>query len=668
MKKLPVRQVHLDFHTGNIPGIGSKFDKEKFQEALKAGHVNSMTVFGKCHHGYHYYPTQVGTVHPGLAPDFDLSGAMMDACHEIGVRAPLYLTLGWSAQDAIDHPEWIARKKDGSYNGCEFDFTADEDTPKPFCSWAHLCSAGGYRQQLYDMTREACERYEQLDGIFYDIVFTYNACYCDHCVSGMRKMGLNPACEADAEKYYQIQKKITLDGLREIILEHHPDATVFFNSGGAEIHMPQWHYASTHFELEDLPTVWGGYDKMPMRARFFSGLGKSYLGMTGKFHRAWGEFGGYKTPGALKYECASLLSNGAAISVGDQMHPLGILDPATYENIGKAYSYVEQIEDYCFDTKETAKLGVMVSLQEESNNAMAKLLLDCHVDFDVVHSPEDLLSFDTVILPDNYRLDEDYGKAFDAFTAQGGKLLMLGGSGLKEQGDEFAFSVPFTYRRKSDYTIDYLEIDRGKAAQTLTEDIVYAPILCYNSAHIVDVNDSADAETFAYVREPYFNRTYGHYCSHANTPYTEEQADYPAAVKCGNIIYVAHELADMYLKQGVTYHRRYFKWLLRQLYQADCVIADLPCQGRLHMVKREEPKQYVLHLMYASPIQRGDVSVLEDFPTLRDTKVTVRVPETIEKAVLIPQNTELPVECGPDGNVITIPEITAHQMLVMEYR
>ena len=49
------RQVHLDFHTSEkIDGIGSRFSKKQFQEALKAGHVNSITVFSKCHHGWAY--------------------------------------------------------------------------------------------------------------------------------------------------------------------------------------------------------------------------------------------------------------------------------------------------------------------------------------------------------------------------------------------------------------------------------------------------------------------------------------------------------------------------------------------------------------------------------------------------------------------------------------
>lgn len=399
---------------------------------------------------------------------------------------------------------------------------------------------------------------------------------------------------------------------------------------------------------------------MPMRARYFSRSGKDYLGMTGKFHRAWGEFGGYKTPEALTFECAALMANGARISVGDQLHPCGEMDMEAYRNIGKAYSYVEQIEEYCFDTTETAKLGIMVSLDAEKNEAMAKLILDCQIDFDIVYNAQNLDHFDTVIIPDNYRLNESWGQAFDAYVKRGGKVLILGGGGLKEDADEFAFSVPFTYKGKSSYDKDYFELSTD---EDLQEEIVTSPILCYSSAHMVE----GEGTRYSFVREPYFSRTYGKYCSHYNTPYGEKRAEYPGAVQNGNILYVAHELAGMYADYGVTYHRRYFKWLLRKLYHKDCVTVEMPSQGRIHLVKREEQKQYVLHLMYASPIQRGGVCVLEDFPALHDVCVEMHVPENILEVTLIPQNQKLAVEKADGKCKFMIPEMTGHQMVVLNY-
>ncbi len=106
------RQVHLDFHTSEfIPGVGEKFDKQQWQDALRAGHVNHINIFAKCHHSWSYYPTRIGNAHPSLK--FDLLGAEIAACHEIGVNCPIYYTVGWSAHDAEVHPEWCVRDKNG---------------------------------------------------------------------------------------------------------------------------------------------------------------------------------------------------------------------------------------------------------------------------------------------------------------------------------------------------------------------------------------------------------------------------------------------------------------------------------------------------------------------------------------------------------------------------
>ena len=204
MRKLPARQVHLDFHTSpHIPGVGSRFDKAQFQAALKEGNVNSITVFAKCHHGYCYYPTRVGTQHPTMTPGFDLTGAMIEAAHEIGVAAPVYITAGWSALDAQRHPEWCMLDKNGVKRDNGSDPNAGPDDPRPACTWDHLCLSGDYARHIYDITREVCDRYADLDGLFYDIVFLNRACYCPNCMAGMKAEGLNPENERDAEEYYR---------------------------------------------------------------------------------------------------------------------------------------------------------------------------------------------------------------------------------------------------------------------------------------------------------------------------------------------------------------------------------------------------------------------------------------------------------------------------------
>src|SRR3989339_158794 len=105
MHKLRFRQVHLDFHTSpDIERVGSKFDKKQFQKALRAGYVDSITCFAKCHHGWSYYETKVGLKHPHL--QIDLLRAQYDACREIGVNVPIYLSAGLDNAISHCHPEW----------------------------------------------------------------------------------------------------------------------------------------------------------------------------------------------------------------------------------------------------------------------------------------------------------------------------------------------------------------------------------------------------------------------------------------------------------------------------------------------------------------------------------------------------------------------------------
>lgn len=61
---------------------------------------------------------------------------MIDAAHEIGVRAPVYITAGWSHYDSMMHPEWRSVSKDGSYTSNEcMPVEGDGDTFKPNYSW-----------------------------------------------------------------------------------------------------------------------------------------------------------------------------------------------------------------------------------------------------------------------------------------------------------------------------------------------------------------------------------------------------------------------------------------------------------------------------------------------------------------------------------------------------
>ena len=80
----PPRLPHLG---STSRGVGAAFDPETFVATLKAAHVNSITMFAKCHHGWSYYPTKVGAPHPNLARP-DLLGDMVGGAERRRYRMP----------------------------------------------------------------------------------------------------------------------------------------------------------------------------------------------------------------------------------------------------------------------------------------------------------------------------------------------------------------------------------------------------------------------------------------------------------------------------------------------------------------------------------------------------------------------------------------------------
>jgi len=495
-----------------------------------------------------------------------------------------------------------------------------------------------------------------VDGIFFDINFV-PTCFCAACREGMRREGLNPENPADADAYNTRKWRRFAEACRAVLHEHHPDATCFFN-GGANVFRPQFHDCHTHFELEDLPTTWGGYDKFPPRAKYFARTGKPYLAMSGKFHTSWGEFGGFKRPEALRYEAAAMVAFGARCSFGDQMHPSGKMDPATYRLIGHAYRYIERIEKWCFDTEETTRLGVFVPSDEKSFQGVAQALMEKQLDFDIARPDDDLSRYDAVILPDAVPLDEGLAERLNAFAAAGGGLLVTGRSGLEAGGRGFVLNVGADHIGPALYENDYVRV--GSA---LGKGLVRSPVLCYHPAERVA---PTDGETLAAVHEPYFDRTYAHYCSHRNTPPRPRRARHPAAVRRGTVVYLAHPVFRMYHEFGAPFHRDYAVNALRLVYPRPVLEVEMPSAGRVHLVRRPGENCCVLHLLYAPPLRRGVASVIEDVPPLRRVKVCLRLPEAVRRATLEPQGRALPLRREGDEVRLTVPRVEGHQMVVLE--
>jgi hypothetical protein len=657
--------VHLDFHTsGLIPGIGARFSKRSFQEALKVGQVNSITLFAKCHHGWSYHRTKVGRRHPGLR--FDLLDRQIEACRAIDVRCPIYLSAGLDEHMAMEHPEWVVKNRDGTtYAPLEAQWFKQMRFNSPYLDY--LC----------DQIREVVARWPDNDGIFLDIVGP-RLDYSEGALRDMRHGGFDPESEADVAAYAQLTLATYYERTNAAVRSVRTDTPVFHNGG----HVPvggRFNACNSHLELESLPTGGWGYDHFALSARYAITTDRDYLGMTGKFHTTWGEFGGFKRAAALRYECAAMLAYGAKCSIGDQLHPDGAMNPDTYRLIGEAYAEVGRKEPWCDGVRPVAKIALISAEHPQpparsaltvsaADEGVSRMLLELHLPFVVLDEDASWRGCDLVILPETTVLTSARLRRLRQHLARGGRVLAAGSGLLKPAGEAFAIDVGARLLGRSSYDPDYL------LATALTPDVaVRSPVVIHGGAYEVK---PTGARVLVERRVPYFNRTWEHFCSHQHTPDAPQPAG-PAALLTTQIAWFAHDIFSAYRQLGQPVYRDFVAAALRHLLGASWPVhTSLPTDGRINVLEQPDGQRYVVHLLYAPKSLRGwtnkrgrrlAVEIIEDLVPLSEVAVAVRVPRRVREVRLVPDGDTLPFTQRDGAVAFTVPQFTCHQMITLSY-
>lgn len=290
----------------------------------------------------------------------------------------------------------------------------------------------------------------------------------------------------------------------------------------------------------------------------------------------------------------------------------------------------------------------------------AKMLLENQVNFLITNNLNDWSNLETIIVPGECEFTRSDQEKFDGFLSEGGKLILMGKAGLDPDKDEFIFDIGADYTGEATADIDYTI-----AGEKLLKDLPTAPFLNYFPA--LRVRPHPGTEILATIREPYFNRTLSHYSSHRNTPFKLTDADHPAVINKGNITYIASDLAGMYHTSGAKVHRDLFNNVLDLVFTSRMLEVDLPSQGRANLLHQPEHRRYVAHLLYASPITRGDTELIEDLVPIYGTRVKLNVPETVRSVRLIPHNEDLEIITADTGIFVIVPEFRCHTAVVFEY-
>ena len=118
----------------------------------------------------------------------------------------------------------------------------------------------------------------------------------------------------------------------------------------------------------------------------------------------------------------SSVANGAKVSIGDQLHPLGKMEPATYKLIGEAFADIETKEPWLDDVESVADIAILS--QEALFGHMhpgecppgknswtgatgaSRILLEGKYLFDVVDCDGDFDKYKLIIMTDDEMIDD----------------------------------------------------------------------------------------------------------------------------------------------------------------------------------------------------------------------------------------------------------------------
>ncbi len=658
-EQFPRRTIHLDFHTSpHIPDVGVDFDADAFARTFNDAHVDSVTVFAKCHHGRLYFDTDRPERHPGLDRGLDLMGQQIEALHGVGIKAPIYVSIQCDEYAADLHQDWVALTP-------ELVQVRHPMTDAYHAGWQTLDMSSPYQEFVAGQIEEILGRYGPVDGMFLDMCWDQPSS-SRWAMAGMKRDGLDPASAEDRANYARSVAHRYMQRFSTMIAAHlHPGSSmaVWFNSRPKAGLNTEAKYLR-HIEVESLPTGGWGYNYLPYVGRLVRSFGLPMLSQTGRFHRSWGDMASLKPEAALRYECGQILMHGLSLGVGDLLPPNAVPNAAAYDRIGTVYRHIEACEPFVVGGRNRADIALVVDagLGDAPGPAVIgamRVLQQLRHQFDVVPVDASLGSYPVVIVPDSTPIDEDLAGRLRAHVDQGGSLVLSAAAAAASvEGTELLHAFGWRIVGKAPYTTTFLRLS---PSQWLTPPVP-TDLRVHGESFVL--NGTATAATLVELVYPYFERTYDHFSGHSYTP-PQRPSGHGAVVQNGRVIVFAVPLLASVAEEGNDQYRQLVGECLDRLLPAPLLRTGGPVHLETSVV--ETDRATAVHLLSFVPARLAhDLDLVYDPFPLVDFDVALRLEAAPTRVTLQPRGEELSSSYA-DGYASTRATVLdGHAVLVFE--
>jgi hypothetical protein len=392
--------------------------------------------------------------------------------------------------------------------------------------------------------------------------------------------------------------------------------------------------------------------------------------MTGRFHTAWGDFGGLRNFAALAFESFQGLAHGAKVSIGDQLHPRGRLDKAVYRRIGEVYAEVEKREPWCEDTVALPEIGVFTASGRRgvrgsriSSGDVGALhaLEQLKHQFAFLDAGSDLSPYRVIVVSDAVSVDAALSARLREYVAGGGRLLVCLGEHTALENGDFALAdlIGAHYDSAAPFAPDYLML-----ADEISAGI--EPMAHSAEQRGVRLRVNPGVTVLATSGASYFNRTWQHFCSHQYTPF-DRVTDEPIIIQNGDVLTIARPLLSEYGETSKRVHKQIIANCLARLLPTPRVVRhNLPSTAIITV--RQQRHDLIVHLLHYVHQRRGKtLDIIEDVIPLHDAELSIRweaeTGGTPSAVTLQPEGQSLPFTYE-DGCVrFTVPKINGYQIV-----
>lgn len=681
------RRAVVDQHiTDHDPRFLSQFDAAAYVEMLRLCGAQSAVIYAHSHVGLCFYPSAVGQVH-GAVGQRDLFGEVIAQARAAGIFAVAYLSAIYDTAAYRAHADWRIRDSAGAEAAAH-------------SRYGICCPNAPYRDYIAALGAEVVSRYP-VDGVRFDMTFWPAVCYCPHCRARFAAETGGELPETvnwhdPAWTRFQRRREAWLTDfaahLTGAVRAANPGVSVEHQSS---VYAFNWRFGVTADLAEHSDFLQGDFygDRLQgsVARKLFHNLSRGLpCGFETCVSVDLGNYTVLKSEALLNAKAAAALADGCAFVFIDSLDPVGTLNRAAYERMGRVFEQVSGYQACVAEEGGSAELAqdVAVYLSTESKCdfgdngkpasggawssgqgphldalvSACRTLQESHVPFGVItrRDLDRLARHQVIILPNVLMMSHEEAEAFRQYVRGGGKLYasrwtsLVTSDGERQPDFMLADVLGVSWQGETEEGFTYMAPVPGHEGLFEGYDALHPPGLtmpqmllrAHEGATVLSTltlpyTNPADPERFASI--------------HNNPPGRATQS--PSLVlnrfSAGQALYAAGDLESM------DAHREVFLRLVRLL--AGPFSFEVEAPGCVEVTALRQPARGRILLSL--------VNFQKDLPNLPVHGIRVKLRPGDAKPgrlVLLPEGTEWPFTLEGDAVCFTAPVLETLLMFGLE--